>query len=139
MDCFYCEKGAELDKRMLKIMSLPYSTLYLNRNQLLIGRVIIAYKEHKTEIFQLGEEERNGFFKDVSRCAQAIYTIYAPDKINYAIFGDGAPHFHVHLVPKYKGRDFWGGPFADNPVKNLSDDEYSEIIARIKAEIEKQQ
>jgi diadenosine tetraphosphate (Ap4A) HIT family hydrolase len=135
--CFYCEKNDDLYSRMLKIIDLPCSTVYLNRNQTLKGRCIVTFKEHKTEYFQLSDAERDGYFKDVARTAEALWNLYKPDKLNYATFGDGVPHVHVHIVPTYKGQPFWGGPFADEPVKKLSDAEYQAMIAEIKAEIER--
>jgi diadenosine tetraphosphate (Ap4A) HIT family hydrolase len=42
----------------------------------------------------------------------------------------------MHLVPKYKDGYEWGGVFAMNPQeKFLTDAEYEEIIAKIKANI----
>ena len=39
----------------------------------------------------------------------------------------------MHLVPKYKGGDEWGGVFQMNPQKTyLSEEEYEEMIRKIK-------
>ena len=100
--CFYCEKGEKLNSLMLKICDLEYSTVYLNRDQKHKGRCIVAFKEHKTEYFQLTEAENKGYFLEVSKVAKAIYEVFQPDKINYATYGDGVPHVHMHIVPKYK-------------------------------------
>jgi diadenosine tetraphosphate (Ap4A) HIT family hydrolase len=122
---------------MLKIIELPYSIVYLNRNQQHRGRCIVTYKEHKTEYFQLNAEENAGFFADVSLTAKALYNLFHPGKINYATFGDLVPHVHFHIVPKYENEVQWGKPFQDEPKKLLSDSEYLELIRQIKAEIEK--
>ncbi len=43
----------------------------------------------------------------------------------------------MHLVPKYKDEFEWGGVFEMNPQKKfLSDDEYNEMIEKIKANLE---
>jgi diadenosine tetraphosphate (Ap4A) HIT family hydrolase len=40
----------------------------------------------------------------------------------------------MHLCPKYKGGDEWGGTFMMNPQKTyLTDKEYDKMIADIKA------
>ena len=135
--CGYCEKGEKLAGVMLKITELPYSTVYLNRNQQHRGRCIVAYKDHKTEYFQLNAEENAGFFSYVSLTAKALYNLFHPGKINYATFGDLAPHVHVHIVPKYEEEVQWGTPFQDEPKKFSSDSEYQELINLIKKEIEK--
>lgn len=43
-----------------------------------------------------------------------------------------AIHLHMHLVPKYKDGDEWGGTFQMNPGKIfLTDEEYSELANAI--------
>ena len=83
-------------------------------------------------------EENAGYFAEVSKVAKAIYDLYKPDKINYATFGDGVPHVHVHVVPKYKGGLNWGVPFDDTlPKQLLSEEEYAEAVEKLRAEIAK--
>ena len=135
--CFYCEENEKLKSLMIKIVELRWSTVYLNRNQALPGRCIVAAKEHKTEYFQLTPEANAGFFAEVSLTAKAIQNIFNPDKINYATFGDLVPHVHFHIVPKYRDKAHWGGPFKDEPKETLSDAEYSEMVEKIKTEVEK--
>lgn len=134
--CFYCEKGEKLNSLMLKICDLEYSTVYLNRDQKHKGRCIVTFKEHKTEYFQLTEEENKGYFSEVSKVAKAIYEVFQPDKINYATYGDGVPHVHVHIVPKYKNGLQWGEAFYDGIEKvYLQEMEYQEIIEKLKEKI----
>ncbi|MDR3221865.1 MAG: HIT family protein [Candidatus Accumulibacter sp.] len=135
--CFYCEKNAKLDSIMIKIRELSWSIVYLNRNQALRGRIIVAFKDHKTEYFQLSAEERAGFFAEVCLAAEAIHRLFKPGKINYATFGDLVPHAHFHVVPKYADRVHWGKPYADEPNERLSDAEYRELIDSIGAEIDR--
>lgn len=139
MSCFYCEKGKSLDDLMLKVCSLKASEVYLVRNQNFPGRCVVAYKEHKTELFQLTEEERNAYAKDVAVVAKAIYELFDADKLNYAIYGDGVPHLHYHIIPKKKGQYCWGVPFDmnGNPVI-LPEAELEERAALIRGHIEKQ-
>ncbi|GHT86867.1 hypothetical protein FACS1894137_13060 [Spirochaetia bacterium] len=133
--CFYCEKDERLDKLMIKICELPWSIVYLNRNQAHKGRCIVAAKEHRTEYFQMSPEENAGFFADVSLAAHALSNLFKPGKINYATFGDKAPHAHFHVVPKYPEAPQWGEYFRDEPKVLLTDDEYAEIIEKINAEL----
>lgn len=107
-DCFYCENGEKLNSLMIEVCKLDYSTVYLNRDQKHKGRCIVMFKDHKTEYFQLTQEENRGYFAELAKTAQAVWNLYHPDKINYATFGDGVPHVHVHVVPKYKGGLQWG-------------------------------
>jgi diadenosine tetraphosphate (Ap4A) HIT family hydrolase len=94
----------------------------------------VAYKDHVSELVDISDEERNLFFADVATAAKAIHKVFHPDKVNYGAYGDGGCHLHFHLVPKYKDEYEWGTPFAMNPgLKKLTDAEYDEMIAKIKA------
>lgn len=138
--CFYCENGEKLKSLMIEICELEYATIYLNRDQKHPGRVIVTLKGHKTEYHQLTDEENRGYFKELALAAKAIDEIYHPDKINYATFGDGVPHVHVHVVPKKKGELQWGEPFQDNIEKVLlSDAEYEVVIAKFRETIKQLQ
>jgi len=134
--CFYCENGKKLRDLMIEICDFPYARVFLNRDQKHPGRCVVEFKEHKTEYFQLTEEERNGFFEAVAITAQAIDALYHPDKINYATFGDLVPHVHIHVVPKYSGGLQWGLPFDDTaPKVLLSDEEYADAVSKLAAKI----
>lgn len=132
-ECGYCMRGELLDKFGIFICELDVSSLILFKEQSKPGRCIVAYKDHVSEIVDISEEERNAFIKDVNRAARAIHAAFHPDKLNYGAYGDTGCHLHMHLVPKYKGQDEWGGVFAMNPDKvYLSETEYQEMIAKIK-------
>ena len=72
----------------------------------------------------------------MTRVANALHKAFKPAKVNYGAYGDTGHHLHVHLVPKYKDGFEWGGTFEMNPQKCfLSDEEYQEIIDKIKANL----
>ena len=87
-DCFYCENGEKLHSLMIPICELKYSNVFFNRDQQHKGRCIVEFKEHKTEQFQLTEEENSGYFAELAKVAKAIWEEFHPDKINYATFGE---------------------------------------------------
>ena len=48
------------------------------------------------------------------------------------------PHVHVHIVPKQRGGEDWGGPFRmDGTPKYLEEDEWASLRAAILKELEK--
>ena len=61
-NCAYCMRGDLLDKFGIHICDLRVSSLILFREQSKPGRVIVAYKDHVSEIVDITEEERNLFF-----------------------------------------------------------------------------
>ena len=133
LNCAYCQGGELLDKFGIKICDLSVSQLILFKEQSKKGRVIVAYKDHVSEIVDISEEERNAFIADVVKASNAIHKAFKPNKVNYGAYGDTGCHLHMHLVPKYEGGDEWGGVFQMNPGKvYLSDKEYDEMIKLIK-------
>ncbi len=133
-NCGYCMRGELLAKFGIFICDLNVSSLILFKEQSKPGRCIVAYKDHVSEIVNISDEERDAFFADVNRAAKAIHAVFKPDKLNYGMYGDTGCHLHVHLCPKYKGGDEWGGTFTMNPDKKyLTDEEYAEMIEKIKA------
>jgi len=135
MDCFYCEEGEKRKSLMIEICKLKYSTVYLNRNQTHKGRLVVKFSLHKTEFFQLTEEERDGFFAEMALASKAVFELYHPAKLNYATYGDTVPHVHMHVVPKYENSPDWGVPFSDEPKTLLSEEEYTEMISCIAKKI----
>ena len=97
------------------------------------GRVIVAYKDHVSELVDISDEERGAFMADVARASRAIHRAFHPDKVNYGAYGDGGCHLHFHLVPKYRDEFEWGSTFAMNPGRvKLTDKQYEEMIEKIK-------
>ncbi len=139
VNCAYCMKEdnpALLDKFGIYICDLKVSSLILFKEQSKPGRVIVAYKDHVSEIVDISEEERNLFLADVTHAAKALHAAFHPNKVNYGAYGDTGCHLHMHLVPKYEGGDEWGGTFQMNPGRvYLTDAEYAEMIEKIKANL----
>ena len=132
-NCAYCMRGELLDKFGIYICDLRVSSLILFKEQSKPGRVVVAYKDHVSEIVNISEEERNAFMADVVQAANALHKAFHPDKVNYGAYGDTGCHLHMHLVPKYKDGDEWGGVFQMNPGKVfLTADQYAAMIEKIK-------
>ena len=126
-------RGELLDKFGIYICDLRVSSLILFKEQSHPGRVIVAYKDHVSELVDINDEERNLFFADVAQAANALHKAFHPDKVNYGAYGDGGCHLHFHLVPKYKDEFEWTTVFQMNPgAVYLGDDAYAEMIEKIK-------
>ncbi|MCD7972342.1 MAG: HIT family protein [Candidatus Azobacteroides sp.] len=132
-DCFYCQKNETLSDLMLEVAKLDVSTVYLFKEQTYRGRCLVAYDEHVNELFELSDEKRNAFMKDVAQVAQAMSKAFAAKKINYGAYSDKLSHLHFHLVPKYEDGPSFGSTFEMNPqCVYLSDEEYSSLIEKVK-------
>lgn len=132
-NCAYCMQGDLVAEFAYPICEMKSGFLYLFKEQSKRGRVILAYKDHVSEMINISDEERNQFFEDVASAARAVHKVFQPDKVNYGAYGDTGCHLHMHIVPKYKDGDEWGGIFAMNPKKVfLTDEEYQEMASQIK-------
>lgn len=134
-NCIYCTNIEKRHSIMIKVCDLPYAEIFLMRDQWHPGRLVVTFTEHKKEYFEMTPEENAGYAASLSKIAKVIYEIYSPQKINYLIMGDEMPHIHVHLVPKYKDLESWNGFANGRPQKFLTDEEYAEIIEKIKAKL----
>ncbi len=138
--CFYCDEHHEKrESIMFLVGKLSASTVYLFRDQSHKGRCVVALDDHKKEVFELTDEQRAGIIGDVSKVAAAVKKLWGCTKINIGSFGDTNPHLHFHIVPKYEGGLDFGGGFtitrADGDQVVLSQAEYDEMIAALKAEL----
>ena len=132
-NCGYCMRGELLEKFGIYISDLRVSSLILFKEQSHPGRVIVAYKDHVSELVDISDEERDLFFADVAQVSQALHKAFSPDKVNYGAYGDGGCHLHFHLVPKYKDGFEWANVFQMNPgAVYLTDAEYAAMIRKIK-------
>jgi diadenosine tetraphosphate (Ap4A) HIT family hydrolase len=135
-DCAYCAKGELVAKFGIEICELPASTVYLFKEQSHPGRCIVASKHHVSEMRELSKEDREAFIEDVNTTANAIHSVFHPDKLNYGMYGDTGHHLHMHLCPKYKDGFEWGGTFAMNPDrKHLSEEEYADMVSKLRKAI----
>lgn len=121
---------------MIPICDLTVSKAFLFREQTYHGRCLVAYNGHVNDLNELAPEELNAFMADVARVTRAMQRVFNPEKINYGAYSDKLSHLHFHLAPKYVDGPDYGGTFQMNPGKVfLSDEEYHEMIEKIKAEI----
>lgn len=135
-NCLYCQNNETQKNLMIEIAHLTVSRVFLFKEQTYRGRCLVAYDKHVNDLFELSDDERNAFMADVTRVTRAMDKTFHPEKINYGAFSDKLSHLHFHLAPKYINGPDYGGTFQMNPQKvYLSDEEYAEMIKKIKANL----
>jgi diadenosine tetraphosphate (Ap4A) HIT family hydrolase len=133
-ECLYCMRNDLQHQLMIEVCDLSVSTLFLFKEQTYRGRFVVAYKDHVSQLFELNESDRNALMSDVARVTKAMDSAFQPVKINIGAYSDKLMHLHFHLVPKYVDGPDYGGVFQMNPQQTyLSESEYAEMAARIKA------
>lgn len=132
--CLYCTNNETLHNLMIEIAHLGVSRAFLFKEQTYHGRCLVAYDGHVNDLNELSDEQRNAFMADVVRMTRAMQKVFNPEKINYGAYSDKLCHLHIHLAPKYVDGPDYGGVFQMNPGKvYLSDDEYADMIEKLKA------
>jgi ATP adenylyltransferase len=122
-DCKYCRADEkELSPLMTHVTDLPASKVYLWKDQTYYGRCVVAFNGHKTELFALTPGELEQYMRDVALVAKVVAKASQCQKVNYAIFGDTAPHLHMHVVPKAPGKPNWGEAFVLMPSATRESD-----------------
>ena len=131
-ECPMCNRWS--DDSDLRIIPLKHSFVTLNRDQFFPGYVLLFTREHVTELFHLKPRMRGELMEEVSRVAQALQTVFQPDKINYELLGNMVAHMHWHLVPRFATDPLWPRPIWSEAHEELllTPDEYQSRIELIR-------
>lgn len=136
------EYVAEDSERILEdehgwlIKAFDATNVYLVQDQTYKGHVLVVYKEKRSSMLMLSALERNIFFADVARVADAIMKTMQPEALQYAYFEDIDDRLMMHIVPKYvDDLDFQKVFQMQNFHEVLKEETYLQIIERIRNNI----
>ena len=88
----------------------------------------VIWTAHVREMTDLDPGERRSLMEVVFAVEGVVRTLFAPDKINLACFGNVVPHVHWHVIPRWQeDRHFpepiWGAVQREGrPAAPLVDD-----------------
>lgn len=72
--------------------------------------ILVPRRADITEIYQLAPVDRQQLLDESCCLAEALVTIYQPDKLNIAAIGNLVPQLHMHHVARYRSDIAWPGP-----------------------------
>jgi Diadenosine tetraphosphate (Ap4A) hydrolase and other HIT family hydrolases len=108
------------------------------------GYTLFLCKEHTTELHFLQPDFKMKYLEEMSLVAEAVYTAFKPEKINYELLGNGDTHLHWHLFPRRTGDTPIKGPVWWLPFEEMmsddncpSNEELDSMRESLKNEIEK--
>jgi len=89
------------------------------------GWLTLEPKRHVPGLDGLTDDEATDIGRLMSRVARALRDALDAEHVYAFVFGDGVPHLHVHLVPRYAGTpiEYWGARLNEWPDKPTVDDE----------------
>lgn len=82
------------------------------------GHTVFLSKIYATELHQLEESQKMLFLQEMALVAECVWDAFKPDKLNYELLGNGNPHLHWHIFPRYDN-DSIKGPVWWMPFKEL--------------------
>lgn len=131
-DCWICQ-SLEKDHHLV-FYETKTSTAKLNPDQYFPGYSFVVFKKHEVELYNISDQERREFLEDMSIVARALALAFKPDKMNYELLGNGQPHMHWHLVPRYRSDPLWGRPIWTSGTrrKRLGQEAYADLVIRIR-------
>lgn len=83
------------------VWKFPHSVALLGPWQFYHGYCILIARTHATELHQLADAERQAYFEEMCLLARAIEEAVRPQKLNYELLGNQAPHLHWHIFPRF--------------------------------------
>src|SRR6266705_1536206 len=123
----------------LTVLESRTSVVKLNPDQFFKCYSFVTLMYHVEELYQLTDENRQRFLEEMSRVATALAKTFNPDKMNYELLGNGMPHLHWHLVPRYKTDPMWGRPIwtGSRRRKGLMREEYESLVKQVQSQLER--
>jgi diadenosine tetraphosphate (Ap4A) HIT family hydrolase len=97
----------------ISLWSGRFTQSYLGRRPPRRGYCFVVWTgRHVAEPTELDPEEAAGYWSETLAVCRAIEAHYSPLKMNISLLGNGVPHLHAHLVPRYREDPAAGGPMA---------------------------
>ncbi len=101
--CHICRDNAAADagEEPWTVARLTTGYVRPNPNQYFEGSAFFLAKACVHEVFELGPAVRPTHLNEMTEVAGAIFDAFSPRKMNYEALGNGAPHLHWWLTPRY--------------------------------------
>jgi diadenosine tetraphosphate (Ap4A) HIT family hydrolase len=93
----------------------PLWRVALNRNQDLLGKVVLALRREADDVLDVTGEEWASFTDELRRVRAAVDALFRPDVWNHAFLMNLDPQVHCHVVPRYAAERRWGGEVFTDP------------------------
>jgi diadenosine tetraphosphate (Ap4A) HIT family hydrolase len=93
-ECFLCR--GQLETPVIRESRLWLT--FINRNQNLLGKTIIALRRHEEDVTALTLEEWTELRREIRWLTTRIREAFAPDHFNYSFLMNADRHVHLHVT-----------------------------------------
>lgn len=104
---------------------------FLDINPLVKGHTLVIPKQEIDYIFDLEDKDLAAMHLFAKKVACAIEKVIPCKRVGLSVIGLEVPHAHIHLIAINKESDM----LISNPKLKLSQEEFEEIAASIRAEL----
>lgn len=135
--CEMCgNQGQEDNGYGVRVLEGEAADVFLQRRQAATGYCVAIWKHgHRAEPTELTDEEATAFWLEVLRVGRAIEALFEPTKMNYQTLGNGLPHLHTHLVPRYADDPAPGEPLPFELLlgaEPIGEEEFARRVAMLR-------
>lgn len=120
-DCFVCRKHRERgplvpggpvaeDELALVTHIVTPDTLGREGTTTYLGHLLVEPLRHAPGLADLTDAEARAVGWWCARASRALREVSGAEHVYAAVYGDGVPHLHVHLLARFPGtpREYWG-------------------------------
>lgn len=98
---------------------------FLDISPVYFGHTLLIPKEHFVWMQDAPDEVIKNIFVLTKKIMQAMKAGLPCDYVQISVVGDEVPHFHIHLIPRYRGQKNTGRKSYESPEQMV---EYAEKI-----------
>ncbi|MCU1455661.1 MAG: hypothetical protein JWN46_3807 [Acidimicrobiales bacterium] len=119
-------------------------TLAVNRNQNLLGKLILGLRRPSSSVTDVSTAEWASLRVEIQRATSVLDRCFRPDQFNFAFLMNVDPQVHLHVLPRYAtarrwhGREFtdpdWGAAFG-RQRRDLDPADLKALADEIRAEL----
>jgi len=99
-----------LQKDTLVVGRFDLCLLLLHRDSNYPWFILVPQREGVTEIHHLSPADQQLLLAESTLVAEALASLFLPDKLNIAMLGNIVAQLHIHHVARFKTDVSWPGP-----------------------------
>jgi len=112
----------------LTLGTLPLCRVLLMNDRTYPWLILVPQRNGIAEICELSEADQHVLIAESSSVAQAMLTLFKPDKLNIAAIGNLVPQLHVHHVARFRSDPAWPGTvWGRERGEPYADDQFGEL------------
>lgn len=145
-DCFVCRKhrdrgpllpGGAVAEDELVLVSHVVTPDVLGQDgtTAYLGHLFVEPRRHAAGLADLTDAEAASIGLWCSRASRALREVAGAEHVYAAVIGDGVPHLHVHLLPRFPGtpREYWWTRVDEWPkARRGNRSQITEVVSKLR-------